>query len=148
MFTQFFRDNPDINLAVFYDLLRRSFELRGLPNLQMQSAAPHRVVWKVVTSRMNEIHLPPFFGSVWCGVVCVVHLWPLMRQKLHMPSYFKAKSTILAQRYMVHILPLSQINAWVLYDCHHKFIIKLEKSGFRVIAVIPDNNSINRKVMS
>ena len=49
---------------------------------------------------------------------------------------------------VVHILPTSKIAADDLFIVLKKTIVGLETVGFCVIAVITDNNDINRKALS
>lgn len=49
---------------------------------------------------------------------------------------------------VVHILPVQKITADILFSFIKKIIIELEKIGFRVIVIVSDNNSINRKAVS
>lgn len=56
--------------------------------------------------------------------------------------------SLLSRNKDVHILPVAQIDARVLHDLLRKLIIDLEATGFRIVALISDNNSINRKAIS
>lgn len=49
---------------------------------------------------------------------------------------------------MLHILPVAKITAKILHEFCKKVILEVESMGLRVIAVITDNNSLNRKMMS
>ncbi|XP_037510196.2 uncharacterized protein LOC119386976 [Rhipicephalus sanguineus] len=57
-------------------------------------------------------------------------------------------SLLSAHKDVVHILPVFSIEASHLHDILKKVILGLEKAGLTVIAVITDNNAVNRKVMS
>lgn len=61
---------------------------------------------------------------------------------------FMIQSLLSSNKDVVHILPVAQIDAKALHDFLRKIVLDLEASGFRIIAVISDNNSINRKAMS
>ncbi|XP_077492101.1 uncharacterized protein LOC144103021 [Amblyomma americanum] len=58
------------------------------------------------------------------------------------------QSLLSRQKNVVHILPVERINAQQLHTILHSIITQLEHVGLRIIAVIADNNSINRKTMS
>ena len=49
---------------------------------------------------------------------------------------------------VVHILPVKTLKAEILFTFIKDIVIGLEKIGFRVISVVTDNNSINKKAMS
>ena len=49
---------------------------------------------------------------------------------------------------VVHLLPICKMTADELYIIIKKLVVGLESIGFKVIAVITDNNAINRKAMS
>ncbi|KAH9375678.1 hypothetical protein HPB48_016634 [Haemaphysalis longicornis] len=55
------------------------------------------------------------------------------------------KSLLSLNKEVVHILPVAQVDPTVLHDFLRKLIIDMEASGFKVIALISDNNSVNRK---
>ncbi|GFX31857.1 transposable element P transposase [Trichonephila clavipes] len=49
---------------------------------------------------------------------------------------------------VVHIMPVKKINGEKLFAVVKKTIVELDGIGFKVIGVVSDNNSINRKAMS
>lgn len=49
---------------------------------------------------------------------------------------------------VVHILTVRTLKAEILFTFIKDIVIGLEKIGFRVISVVTDNNSINKKAMS
>lgn len=60
---------------------------------------------------------------------------------------FIVQSLLSNHKDVVHILPIAQIDANTLHEFLKKLIIDLESLGLKVIAVVSDNNSINRKAM-
>ncbi|KAG0436893.1 hypothetical protein HPB47_017710, partial [Ixodes persulcatus] len=61
---------------------------------------------------------------------------------------FMTQSLLSSRKDVVHIMPVAQMDAKTLHDFLRMLVVELESSGFKVIAVISDNNSINRKTMS
>lgn len=49
---------------------------------------------------------------------------------------------------VVHILPIKKITADKLFETLLKIITGLEKIGFKIVVIVSDNNSINRKAIS
>lgn len=94
---------------------------------------------KTVTLMLDEVHLQSFFdckaGFVTGAAAKTAHV--LMIQTLHSSN-----------KDVVHTLPVEQIDAKALHDFLRKLILDFEASGFRIIALISDNNSINRKAIS
>lgn len=61
---------------------------------------------------------------------------------------FMIQSLLSSSKDAVHILPVAKIDAIQLHQFLRELINGLEATGFRVIAVVSDNNSINGKAMS
>ncbi|XP_039275991.1 uncharacterized protein LOC111051552 [Nilaparvata lugens] len=60
---------------------------------------------------------------------------------------FMIKSIASKFKDVAHILPVKKITADVLHSITRRTIVSLEMIGFRVLMVVTDNNSINRKAM-
>ncbi|KAG0421630.1 hypothetical protein HPB47_014802 [Ixodes persulcatus] len=58
------------------------------------------------------------------------------------------QSPLSSNKDVVHVLPVCQIDALQLHYFIKKTILMLEALGFKIIAVVIDNNAINRKMMS
>ncbi|KAH9379546.1 hypothetical protein HPB48_004259 [Haemaphysalis longicornis] len=58
------------------------------------------------------------------------------------------QSLLSPYRDVVHILPVTRISANELHDVLKRVIMSLESVALHVVAVITDNNAINRKMMS
>lgn len=98
-----------------------------------------------VTLMMDEIHVQPFFFFNFKGgfiTGAAVNKWcPAKTAHVFM------KRSLLSSDKDVHIPPVAQIEAIMLHYVLRKLIVNIESLGFKVIAVISDNNSINRKTM-
>ncbi|KAH9382973.1 hypothetical protein HPB48_023610 [Haemaphysalis longicornis] len=100
---------------------------------------------KIVVLMMDEIHLQPYFDYKGGTIVGAASNSP-KQQKQRM--FFMMQSLLSSQKNVVHILPVERINAEELHTLLRSIITQLENVGLRIIAVITDNNSINRKTMS
>ncbi|XP_035227610.1 THAP domain-containing protein 2-like [Stegodyphus dumicola] len=58
---------------------------------------------------------------------------------------FMIRSLLSPFKDVAHILPVKSLNAEDLYQYLKKIIIGLENIGYRIVAVVSDNNSINKK---
>ncbi|GFW14375.1 THAP-type domain-containing protein [Trichonephila clavipes] len=61
---------------------------------------------------------------------------------------FMIQSLLSPLKEIVHIMPLKKIDGEKLFAVVKKAIVELDGIGFKVIGVVSDNNSINRKAMS
>nr|XP_054933507.1 uncharacterized protein LOC129387861 [Dermacentor andersoni] len=100
---------------------------------------------KTVTLMIDEIHLQSFFDYK-AGLVTGAAVNSSTAAKT--AHVFTIQSLLSSNKDVVRILPVAQIDAKALHDFLRKIVLDLEASGFRIIAVISDNNSINRKAMS
>ena len=48
---------------------------------------------------------------------------------------------------VVHVMPTECLKAESLFDIIKRIIISLEERGFRVLSIITDNNTINKKAI-
>ncbi|XP_077494772.1 uncharacterized protein LOC144105520 [Amblyomma americanum] len=100
---------------------------------------------KIVVLMMDEIHLQPYFDYKGGVIVGAATNSPNAAKTAHV---FMMQSLLSRQKNVVHILPVERINAQQLHTILHSIITQLEHVGLRIIAVIADNNSINRKTLS
>ncbi|XP_037277448.2 uncharacterized protein LOC119170405 [Rhipicephalus microplus] len=100
---------------------------------------------KIVVLMMDEIHLQPYFDYKGGTIVGAASNSPNAAKTAHV---FMMQSLLSSQKNVVHILPVERINAEELHTLLRSIITQLENVGLRIIAVITDNNSINRKTMS
>ncbi|GFV00636.1 THAP-type domain-containing protein [Trichonephila clavipes] len=61
---------------------------------------------------------------------------------------FMIQSLLFHLKEVVHIIPVKNIDGEKLFAVVKKTIVELDGIGFKVIGVVSDNNSINRKAMS
>ncbi|GFU78852.1 putative transposable element [Trichonephila clavipes] len=61
---------------------------------------------------------------------------------------FMIQSLLSPLEEIVHIMPVKKIDGEKLFAVKKKTIVELDGIGFKVIGVVSDNNSINRKAMS
>lgn len=100
---------------------------------------------KTVTLVMDEIHLQPYIDYKGGGLVGMA----TNSQNAAKTAYvFMIQSLLSSSKDVVHILPVAKIDAIQLHQFLRELINGLEATGFRVIAVVSDNNSINGKAMS
>lgn len=100
---------------------------------------------KIVALLIDEIHLKPFMdykggtivGKSYNSTECATTAHVFMLAGLR--SNYKD---------VAHILPVYKMTAEVLHRFLKKIIIELENIGFKILTVVTDNNSINRKAMS
>ncbi|GFV18341.1 THAP-type domain-containing protein [Trichonephila clavipes] len=98
---------------------------------------------------LEEIHLKPYLdfkggnilGVAYNSEQAAVSAYVFMIQSLLSPSSSPLKE-------VVRIMPVKKIDGEKLFAVVKKTIVELDSIGFKVIGVVSDNNSINRKVMS
>ncbi|KAH7980330.1 hypothetical protein HPB49_015048 [Dermacentor silvarum] len=98
-----------------------------------------------VTLMMDEIHLQASFqykGGYVTGAATN------SENAAKIAYVFMMQSLLSSNKDVVHILPVAKIEAKQLHDFLDLLIRQLEEIGIRVVAVVSDNNSINRKAMS
>ena len=95
---------------------------------------------------VDEIHLKPFYD--YKGGTVVGTSFNNCTAAAKSAFAFMINSVFSNYKDVVHLLPTSKISAEDLHLFLKKIICGLENIGFRVFAVITDNNAINRKAMS
>ena len=94
---------------------------------------------------VDEIHLKAFFDYKGGNIVGSSSTC----SKAAISAFaFMISSLFSKYKDVVNILPASKIAAKDLFIVPKKTIVGLETIGFRVIAVIMDNNAVNRKALS
>lgn len=93
----------------------------------------------------DEIHLKAFFDYKGGNLVGSAYDSVLAASSAHT---FMVSSLMSNYKDVAHILPVKSFTAQHLFDVIKKLIIGLETIGFKVVCVVSDNNSINRKAMS
>lgn len=100
---------------------------------------------KIVVLMIDELHINPQFdfkGGNLCGMS------HNNESAANSAFVFMVRSLLSPFQEVAHILPVKTIDASDLYKVMHKVIIGLETIGFKIIAIITDNNSINKKAAS
>ena len=92
-----------------------------------------------VTLLVNEIDLKPYFDRKGGNVVGAAYNTNEVT--------FMGNSVFSKFEEVVHVLSTLRMDAKSFYNILLKTIVGLEEIGFKVIAVITDNNAINRKAM-
>lgn len=94
---------------------------------------------------LDEIHIKPYFDYKGGNIVGMAYNSDDVATTAHV---FMIQSILTQFKDVVHILPVSKINAGDLFNVVKSVVVGLENVGFRVISIITDNNSINRKAIS
>ncbi|XP_075725128.1 uncharacterized protein LOC119179731 [Rhipicephalus microplus] len=103
---------------------------------------PHE---KNVTVMLDEIHLQPFFE--YKGG-CLTGFAAHCAEPAKTAHVFMVQSLLSSYKDVAHILPVTRITATELHDVLKTLIMRLESAGLHVVAVVTDNNAMNRKMMS
>lgn len=94
---------------------------------------------------IDEIHIKQYFDYKGGNVVGSVFNCDEAAQSVFV---FMISSVCSNFKDVVHILTVRTLKAEILFTFIKDIVIGLEKIGFRVISVVTDNNSINKKAMS
>ena len=100
---------------------------------------------KTVMLLVDKIHLKPYFDYKGGNLVGAAYN---SNDAATSAFAFMVNSVFSKFKEVVHVLPARKMDAEALFNLLRKTIIGLEKIGFTVIAIITDNNAINRKAMS
>lgn len=100
---------------------------------------------KKVTLMMDEIHIHQYLEYKGGSVTGAASNSSSVAKTAHV---FMIQSLLSAHKDVVHILPVLRIDAEQLHQVLRRLIVELEDAGLLVVAVISDNNAINRKTMS
>ncbi|XP_072144652.1 uncharacterized protein [Dermacentor andersoni] len=100
---------------------------------------------KTVTRMIDEIHIKPYFDYKGGTIVgSSVH----STEPTTTAHVFMVQSLLSANKDVIHIPPVSIMSAEILHEHAKNIILNVEKMGLKVIAVVTDNNALNRKMMS
>ncbi|KAH9364939.1 hypothetical protein HPB48_017966 [Haemaphysalis longicornis] len=111
---------------------------------QLLSYIRERAKWlepheKTVTMMVDEVHEKPYFDFKGDSIAgSSAHL----SEPATTCHVFMIQS-LLSSNKDVHILPVSRLSAETLHEFTKGIILKMEKIGLMVVAVITDNNGIN-----
>nr|XP_042912929.1 uncharacterized protein LOC122272950 [Parasteatoda tepidariorum] len=100
---------------------------------------------KNVVLMLDEIHLKPYFDYKGGDIVGFAFDSEQAATSAHT---FMISSLCSNYKDVAHILPVKSITADILFSIIKKTIIGLENIGYKVIAIVTDNNAINGKAMS
>ncbi|KAH9374431.1 hypothetical protein HPB48_015728 [Haemaphysalis longicornis] len=94
---------------------------------------------------MDEIHIKPYLDYKGGTIVgSSAH----STEPATAAHVFMIQSLLSPNKDVIHILPVSKLSADVFHEHAKHIILSVEKIGLKVIAVITDNNVLNRKMMS
>ena len=100
---------------------------------------------KTVSLLVDEIHLKPYFDYKGGNIAgAALH----SKEAANSAFVFMITSLFSSYKDVVYILPSNKMTSDILHGFISKTVTGLESTGFRVISVITDNNSINSKAMS
>ncbi|KAH7933673.1 hypothetical protein HPB49_015558 [Dermacentor silvarum] len=100
---------------------------------------------KTMTLMIDEIHIKPYFDYKGGRIVgTAAH----STEPATTAQVFMVQSLLSPNKDVINILPVCKMNAETLHERAKNIIINIEKMGLKVIAVVTDNNALNRKIMS
>ncbi|KAH9376237.1 hypothetical protein HPB48_014404 [Haemaphysalis longicornis] len=103
---------------------------------------PHE---KTVTMMVDEVHVKPYFDFKGGSIAgSSAHL----SEPATTCHIFIIQCRLSSNKDVVPLLPVSRLSAETLQEFTKGIILKMEEIGLKVMAVITDNNAINRKMMS
>jgi hypothetical protein len=100
---------------------------------------------RTVSLMIDEIYLKPYLDYKGGNILGVAQNSEEAATTAHV---FMVQSLLSSFKDVVHILPVKSINAEQLFVFIKKTVIGLYSIGFKVVCVVTDNNSINRKAMT
>lgn len=99
---------------------------------------------KTVIMMIDEIHIKPYLDYKGGNIVGAAY----NNENAANSAYvFMLQSLLSSFKEVVHIMPVKTLDSNELHKIIRKTIIGLHGIGFKVIGVVSDNNSINRKAM-
>lgn len=100
---------------------------------------------RFVTVMVDEIHIKPYFdykgGNITGAAIN-------RNEAANCALVFMVRSVTCKFKEVAHIVPVHRVEAEFLQKTLKDVICGLEKIGYRVMCVVSDNNSVNRKAMS
>lgn len=94
---------------------------------------------------IDEIHIKPYMDYKGGNIIGNAYNSSECANRAHV---FMVNSLLSDYKDVVHILPVKTLNNNCLFQYIKNIIIELENIGYKVLAVVSDNNSINKKAMS
>lgn len=98
-----------------------------------------------VSLMLDEIHIKPYLDYKGGSIVGTGHDGTDLATTAHV---FMIQSLLCDFKDVVHILPVHKTNGSNLFSVIHNVVIGLEAIGFKIIVIVTDNNSINKKAVS
>lgn len=98
-----------------------------------------------VSLMIDEIHLKEYLDYKGGNIVGFAHNNLESANSVHV---FMIQSLFSKFKDVVFILPVKKITSDVLFIILKKIIVSLEEFGFKVVVIVTDNNSINRKCVA
>lgn len=99
----------------------------------------------IVTLMVDEIYIKQYLDYKGGNVVGNAFDSQELASSAHT---FMISSIMSSYKDVVHILPVRTVTAELLHRVLKKVVLGLEEVGFKVLAVVSDNNSVNRKAMT
>lgn len=106
------------------------------------SLEPHQCF---VSLMLDEIHIKPYMDYKGGNLVGTAYDSIDVATTAHV---FMIQSLLSDFKDVVYILPVNKMNANNLFAIIKKILLGLETIGFKIIVIVTDNNSINRKALS
>lgn len=100
---------------------------------------------KCVFIMIDEIHIKPFLDYKGGNLVGTAYDSTQLANSVHV---FMLQSLFSSFKDVVHMVPVSTFDSESLFNLIQKVLLGLENVGFKVLGIVTDNNSINRKAMS
>lgn len=99
---------------------------------------------RFVSLMIDEINTKPYFDYKGGSITGVAHN---SNEAANTAVVFMVQSLTCQFKGVAHIVPLHRADAEFLHNLVRDIICGLENIGYRVIAVVSDNNSVNRKAI-
>ncbi|GFS97172.1 THAP-type domain-containing protein [Trichonephila clavipes] len=100
---------------------------------------------RTIILMLDEIHLKPYLDFKGGNILGMAHN---SEQAATSAYVFMIQSLLSSLKEVVNIMRVKEIDGEKLFAVVKKTIVELDAIGFKVIGVVSDNNSINRKAMS
>lgn len=100
---------------------------------------------QIISLMLDEIHLKPYLDYKGGNILGAAYN---CENAATSAQVFMVQSLKSQFKDVAHILPVKTINAEALFFYIKKIILELHDIGFKIICVVTDNNSINKKAMS
>lgn len=98
-----------------------------------------------ITVMVDEIHIKPYVDYKGGNIVGVAYDSTNLASTAHV---FMIQSLCSSFKDVVHILPVNKMDGNKLFEIIKTVILGLETIGFKVVAIVTDNNKINHRAVS